>query len=79
MLQDSSGRILFWLDGHYSGEGTACGDQVSPILQELDLIKAHPRRDHCILIDDSRLFTGVDGYPTLKATKRNCSRSTLII
>lgn len=69
MLSDSRGRILFWLDGHYSGEGTACGDQVSPILAELDIISKHFRRDHCILIDDARLFTGADGYPTLDATK----------
>lgn len=69
MLSDAGGRILFWLDGHYSGEGTARGDQVSPILRELDIIKKHARRDHCILIDDARLFVGEDGYPTLEAIK----------
>lgn len=69
MLHDAGGRILFWLDAHYSGEGTACGDQVSPILKELDLIGGHPRNDHCILIDDARLFTGAEGYPTLEETK----------
>lgn len=69
MLRDSRGRILFWLDGHYSGVGTACGDQVSPIIKELDLIGMHSKNDHCILIDDARLFTGAGGYPTLEATK----------
>lgn len=69
MLSDAGGRILFWLDGHYSGEGTACGDRVSPILRELDIIKNLARHDHCILIDDARLFLGEDGYPTLEVTK----------
>lgn len=69
MLKDACGRILFWLDGHYSGEGTACGEEVSPILGELDTIKDHSRRDHCILIDDARLFAGKYGYPTLEETK----------
>lgn len=69
MLYDAHGRILFWLDGHYSGEGTACGEQTSPILRELDIIKSHSRHDHCILIDDARLFSGEDGYPTLEETK----------
>jgi hypothetical protein len=69
MLEDASGRILFWLDGHYSGDGTACGNQVSPILVELDIILKHSRNDHCLLIDDARLFTGTGGYPTLEETK----------
>jgi hypothetical protein len=69
MLRDARGRILFWLDGHYSGEGTACGEQVSPILGELNIINKLFRCDHCILIDDLRLFTGEDGYPTLETTK----------
>jgi hypothetical protein len=70
MLNDARGRILFWLDGHYSGKGTACGDQVSPILRELEIIKHHFRCDHCILIDDARLFVGIDGYPSLEETKK---------
>lgn len=56
---------LFWLDGHYSGAGTAMGDIVSPILDELTAILRHPICGHVILIDDARLFTGEGGYPTL--------------
>jgi hypothetical protein len=63
----ASGRILFWLDGHYSGSGTGIGDKVSPIIEELRLIARAGRRGDCIVIDDKRLFTGVDGYPTLEA------------
>ena len=69
MLNDSQGNSIFWLDGHYSGEGTACGEQVSPILGELEIIASQRCTTHCILIDDARLFTGSDGYPTLEETK----------
>jgi hypothetical protein len=56
---------LFWLDGHYSGPGTACGVQEAPIAQEMACIFDHPIRDHVILIDDAREFTGRAGYPTI--------------
>jgi hypothetical protein len=56
---------LFWLDAHYSGEGTGKGELETPILKELKHILAHPIRKHVILIDDARLFVGRDGYPSL--------------
>ncbi|MFI4919994.1 MAG: hypothetical protein ACHP65_10620, partial [Legionellales bacterium] len=68
MIEKSFGRILFWLDGHYSGSGTACGDIESPILAELEIIKNEGNYSHCILIDDARLFKGTHGYPTLDRT-----------
>ena len=64
----ASGRILFWLDGHYSGSGTGIGEKVSPIIEELRLIAKAGRKDHCVVIDDRRLFIGSDGYPTLDET-----------
>src|SRR5262249_8871397 len=65
LVQRLTGRALFWLDGHYSGPGTACGVQECPIAQELGCIFEHPTRDHVILIDDAREFTGRAGYPTI--------------
>jgi hypothetical protein len=65
MIDSSSGRILFWLDGHYSGYSTAGAGEMCPISAELELIQCSARNDHCLLIDDARLFTGEDGYPTL--------------
>jgi len=69
VIREISGRTLFWLDGHYSGPGTALGDQVSPVLGELAAIRKHHRNDHCILVDDARLFTGSNGYPTLASLR----------
>lgn len=46
---------IFWLDGHYSGPGTACYQQECPVLQELDALRAL-QGPHVILIDDARLF-----------------------
>lgn len=77
ILQGDSGRVLpglireigapclFWLDGHYSGGETARGVSDTPVVKELEAILSDPR-DHVILIDDARLFTGKDGYPTLE-------------
>ena len=56
---------LFWLDAHYSGPVTARGALDSPIVRELDAIRAHGVRGHVVLIDDMRDFQGRDGYPTV--------------
>jgi predicted nucleic-acid-binding Zn-ribbon protein len=47
--------ITFWLDGHWSGGNTACGDKPVPLYDELMAIKSHPIKTHTILIDDIRL------------------------
>ncbi len=62
-IKISTGKILFWLDGHYSGEGTGLGQEVSPILRELDAIKKSGISDYCIIIDDRRLFENDSEYP----------------
>jgi hypothetical protein len=65
VLAEIGEPVLFWLDAHYSGGVTAHGSLGSPISQELDTIFSHSVRDHVILIDDARDFTGQDGYPTV--------------
>jgi hypothetical protein len=69
MIDQSVGRIIFWLDGHYSGNGTGIGDSTSPIIEELTIIKSSNKNDHCILIDDYRLFVDADGYPSFNLVK----------
>jgi len=57
---------LFWLDGHYSGGRTACGEKETPVSEELNAILNHPVPGHVILIDDARCFTGKNDYPTVE-------------
>ncbi len=47
-------NALFWLDGHWSGAGTAGAGDECPLLQELACLAE--RRADIILIDDARLF-----------------------
>lgn len=60
-------RVLFWLDGHFSGIGTAMGDTDTPILAEVETIASNRRqcRD-VIVIDDARLFRHNEAYPRLE-------------
>ena len=60
---------LFWLDAHYSGSVTAKGNLNTPIIIELKSIFSHKIKDHVILIDDARCFTGQEDYPTIIALK----------
>ena len=49
--------VTFWLDGHYSGDGTALGSCSSPVMKELEIIANHKIKNHTILIDDLRIWT----------------------
>lgn len=54
LIPTLSSRIFFYLDSHFSGNGTAFGGQNTPVLDELFAIRAKP--DSVILIDDIRNF-----------------------
>jgi hypothetical protein len=56
VLKSLDEKCVFWLDAHYSGEGTSKANKNNPILDELDEIKGHHIKNHTILIDDVRLF-----------------------
>ncbi len=62
-----TGRVIFWLDGHYSGGDTALGDEVSPVVKELSLISDFPNIEPIVVIDDARLFKSGTGYPSLES------------
>jgi hypothetical protein len=68
IINEITERCLFWLDGHFSGVGTARGPMDSPIAGELAAIRRHALKNHVILIDDARLFNGTNGYMTLQET-----------
>lgn len=69
ILAEVNGPALFWLDAHDSGGDTARGDVITPIEQELAIIMRHPIKNHIILIDDARDFTGRGGYPSAQRIK----------
>jgi hypothetical protein len=65
VLSQLKGPALFWLDAHFSGQGTS-GEGMNPIEREVMAILESDERRHVVLIDDARLFTGEDAYPTLE-------------
>lgn len=56
---------LFWLDAHFSGSDTVCGEGITPIVNEMSAILSVPHENHVILIDDARDFTPEKGHPPL--------------
>jgi hypothetical protein len=64
VLASLGGPALFWLDGHFSGGGTARGERDTPLLAELEAIGRHRVAGHVVLIDDARLL-GAGDYPSL--------------
>jgi hypothetical protein len=63
ILDKVSEPCLFWLDGHFSGGITAQGALDFPILKELEHIGHHRIKNHVILIDDARFFSGTMDAP----------------
>lgn len=66
-------KTMFFLDAHFSGGATVKGNENTPILHELEIIKQSGMKNAILLIDDIRLFydslgqvsgTNVEGYPS---------------
>jgi hypothetical protein len=55
---------LFWLDGHWSGHGTAKGTEEEPIAAVLSAL-ARRSGQYTVVVDDARTFNGRSGYPYL--------------
>ncbi len=54
LIKDINKQMTFWLDAHFSGRGTGKGLRNDPIIQELEIIKEHPIKNHIIMVDDLR-------------------------
>lgn len=54
---------VVFLDGHFSGEGTARGPVVEPAIEELKILSRYADRICGIVIDDFRLFGAEPGFP----------------
>jgi hypothetical protein len=68
IMKNINEPVVFWLDGHYSGGGTAMGSLQCPIFSELKLI-LNSKHNHQIFIDDARCFNGTDDYPKVVELK----------
>ncbi len=82
ILPHLNGKMLFWLDAHYSGEGTSLSfnddknsEAITAIRKELKTIKQFCKSECLILIDDIRgfgtkindtKFLGCWAYPTMQ-------------
>jgi hypothetical protein len=59
VLKMIDGPALIWLDGHYSGPGTARGSLDTPVVAEINTVFSDVNetgRKHVIYIDDARIF-----------------------
>lgn len=74
ILEEVEQPVVFWLDAHWSGPGTARGTNDTPVLEELEVISASAVKDFVILIDDARCFDGSNGYPTLSDCEARIGR-----
>src|SRR4051794_6188631 len=70
ILRELDRPALFWLDGHYTGIGSARTEVNSPIVAEIDALLQHSVPGHVVLIDDAREFCGSGGYPTIDQLRR---------
>jgi hypothetical protein len=56
-------NVLLFLDGHFSGGETACGDIPEPAAEELKLVAAYKDKIRAIVIDDFRSFGTEPTFP----------------
>lgn len=63
LLPNISAPKLIWLDAHFSGGITTRGNLVTPIVRELEAVRASYRPGDVLLIDDAASFNGRDDYP----------------
>ena len=86
LLKNMNEPVTIYLDDHYSGEPTAFGDEETPLLLELELLK-NRKHDDIIIIDDCRLLgkKGICGcgdnhpiYPTMEYDWSNITEMNII-
>jgi len=68
IVSNQKNSTNFWLDGHFSGDVTFKGNQISPILIELGIIEKYIEQmlSICVFVDDIRDFNNdlEGGYPS---------------
>lgn len=70
IIEKVKGRALLWLDAHFSEGVTEKTEKNSPILEELEAVRASGLKDALILVDDLRFFQevkeGTSRYSSLR-------------
>jgi hypothetical protein len=56
--------VLVFLDGHFSGPGTAHGGVAEPACEEIEVLAGHRDKITAFIVDDFRCFGRDKGYPT---------------
>lgn len=81
ILKNKCGKILFFLDGHFSKRNTAKGDKNTPISDEIEAILQSGIRDCVLIVDDVRFFQvalnpelAIQDYPSLLELLNNCRK-----
>jgi hypothetical protein len=86
LLNSINEPVTIYLDAHYSGGTTAFGDEETPLLLELEILK-NRKYDDIIIIDDCRLLgkTGITGcgpdhpiWPQMTYDWSNITESSII-
>lgn len=73
IIRDLNTRALFWLDAHCSGGITGGDPNKNPIIDEIVTVLSDKEKQHVVLVDDARLFTGFRGYPSLRRLAKTVS------
>lgn len=63
MEKEKLSNVLLFLDGHFSGGETACGDTPEPAAEELRRLERYKENINAIVIDDLRSFGTESGFP----------------
>jgi len=86
LLNNINEPVTIYLDAHYSGGPTSFGDEETPLLFELEILK-NRNYDDIIIIDDCRLLgkTGICGcgpehpvYPTMEYNWKDITEERII-
>ncbi|MGH8488173.1 MAG: hypothetical protein ACREXS_04705 [Gammaproteobacteria bacterium] len=67
VLQSPVDKVLIFLDGHFSGGVTVCGDMPEPAVEELRVISAYRDKIQAVVVDDFRCFGTEHGWPSKSA------------
>jgi hypothetical protein len=64
ILSQDINNVLVFLDGHFSGGDTACGEIPEPAIEEIKILARFKKKISAIIIDDFRLFGTEPSFPS---------------